>query len=65
MAHIRQEFAFCLVGGFGGIFLALRIRIQPCIADGIRRAVQNLEPAKVGWGAGKVENQVHNRRWRM
>ena len=35
------------------------------IADGIRRAIANLGPAKIGWGAGNVPNQVFNRRWRM
>ncbi len=40
-------------------FLTLRI------ADGIRRAVNNLAPAKVGWAVGSEPSQVHNRRWHM
>ncbi|MBI3853905.1 MAG: neutral/alkaline non-lysosomal ceramidase N-terminal domain-containing protein [Verrucomicrobia bacterium] len=40
-------------------FLATRI------ADGVRRAVNNLAPAKIGWGFGKVPDQVFNRRWKM
>lgn len=40
-------------------FLARRI------ADGIIRANANLEPAKIGWGVGKVPGQVFNRRWKM
>jgi neutral ceramidase len=40
-------------------FLATRI------ADGIRRAVANLEPARVGWGSGSLPEQVFNRRWFM
>lgn len=40
-------------------FLVLRI------ADGLRRAMNVLEPAKVAWGAGSVPGEVHNRRWRM
>jgi hypothetical protein len=40
-------------------FLARRI------ADGIRRAVNNLEPARIGWGAADVPTQVFNRRWHM
>ena len=40
-------------------FLATRI------ADGIRRAINNLEPAKIGWGVGKEPTQVFNRRWFM
>ncbi|MGV3753833.1 MAG: hypothetical protein ACO1QS_00455 [Verrucomicrobiota bacterium] len=39
------------------VFLARRI------ADGIRRALNNLEPARIGWGAGSEPNQVFNRRW--
>ncbi len=33
------------------------------IADGVRRAVNNLEPARIGWGAGQVPQHVFNRRW--
>ena len=40
-------------------FLAVRI------ADGIARAVNNLAPARIAWGSGKVPEQVFNRRWRM
>jgi neutral ceramidase len=35
------------------------------IADGIRRAVNNLSPAKVGWAVGHEPTQVFNRRWHM
>jgi hypothetical protein len=35
------------------------------IADGIRRAVNNLEPARAGWGRGSLPQQVFNRRWFM
>ncbi len=38
-------------------FLARRI------ADGVRRAHANLEPARVGWGTGSVPGEVFNRRW--
>ncbi len=40
-------------------FLASRV------ADGIRRAVTNLEPAVVGWGRGALPDEVFNRRWFM
>jgi hypothetical protein len=40
-------------------FLARRI------ADGIRRAINNLEPARIGWGVGQEPTQVFNRRWFM
>jgi hypothetical protein len=33
------------------------------IADGVRRAVNNLEPARIGWGSGQVPQHVFNRRW--
>jgi neutral ceramidase len=35
------------------------------IADGVRCAVQNLAPAKIGWGFGSVPQHVFNRRWRL
>ena len=35
------------------------------IADGIQRAVNNLEPARAGWGSGRLPGQVFNRRWFM
>lgn len=38
-------------------FLARRI------ADGVRRAIHNLEPARIGWGSAQVPSQVFNRRW--
>lgn len=40
-------------------FLARRI------ADGVRRAIANLEPARIGWGSGHLPQQVFNRRWFM
>jgi hypothetical protein len=35
------------------------------MADGIRRAITNLQPARVGWGRGTLPEQVFNRRWFM
>lgn len=40
-------------------FLAVRI------ADAVQRALNNREPASIGWGAGKNADQVFNRRWKM
>lgn len=40
-------------------FLAVRI------ADGIRRAVTNLQPARIGWGRTPLPDEVFNRRWLM
>ena len=35
------------------------------IADGVRRAVNHLEPARIGWGRGTEPNEVFNRRYFM
>jgi len=35
------------------------------ISDGVRRAVNQLEPARVAWGIAEVPDQVFNRRWLM
>lgn len=35
------------------------------IADGVRCAINNLEPARIGWGMVDVPEHVHNRRWLM
>ncbi|MEZ6131019.1 MAG: hypothetical protein R3C59_20300 [Planctomycetaceae bacterium] len=33
------------------------------IADGVRRAINHLEPAKIGWGSVNEDSEVFNRRW--
>lgn len=35
------------------------------IVDGVKRAINNLEPARIGWGSGNVPQHVFNRRWKM
>jgi hypothetical protein len=35
------------------------------IADCVARAINNLAPARIAWGAGREPNQVFNRRWKM
>jgi len=35
------------------------------IADGVRRALNNLAPARIGWGYGEVPQHVFNRRWKL
>ncbi|MBS0208017.1 MAG: hypothetical protein JSS27_03590 [Planctomycetes bacterium] len=33
------------------------------VVDGVKRALNNLEPARVAWGTGKLPQWVGNRRW--
>ncbi len=33
------------------------------VADGVQRALSNLEPARIAWGTGKLPQHVFNRRW--
>lgn len=35
------------------------------IADGVRRATNQLEPAMIGWGSAEEPSEVFNRRWYM
>jgi len=35
------------------------------ISDAVRMAINNLEPARIGWGAGNVPQHVFVRRWKM
>ena len=35
------------------------------ISDGVQVAINNLQPARIGWGVGKVPQHVFNRRWKM
>jgi len=35
------------------------------IADSVRLALNNLEPARIGWSVGAVPQHVFNRRWKM
>mgnify|MGYP000982496156 CR=1 FL=1 len=35
------------------------------VVDGVRRAVNQLEPAKIAWGTGNLPQHVFNRRWRL
>jgi neutral ceramidase len=35
------------------------------IADGVRVAINNMEPARIGWGVGNVPQHLFNRRWKM
>ena len=33
------------------------------VVDGVKRAMNNLEPARIAWGTGKLPQWVGNRRW--
>lgn len=33
------------------------------VVDGVKRAINNLEPARIAWGTGKLPQWVGNRRW--
>lgn len=33
------------------------------VSDGVRRAINNLRPAKIGWGRGQKPEYVQSRRW--
>lgn len=35
------------------------------IVDGVQIALNNLEPARIGWGSGQVPQHLFNRRWKM
>ncbi|HLT06704.1 MAG TPA: neutral/alkaline non-lysosomal ceramidase N-terminal domain-containing protein [Cyclobacteriaceae bacterium] len=35
------------------------------IVDGVKVAINNLEPVQIAWGAGQVPQHVFNRRWKM
>ena len=45
--------------------VAYQIFLAEKIAAGITKAHGNLAPAKIGWGVGKDETQVFNRRWKI
>ncbi len=40
-------------------FLTMRI------ADAVQRAINNLAPARIGYGVGQLPDEIFNRRWRM
>lgn len=50
---------------FGALMDDYQTFLARRIADGVRRAVNNLQPAKIGYGSGSVPQHVFNRRWKM
>lgn len=49
----------------GPPFNDYQLFIKRRIADGARKAIHNLEPARIGWGVGSVPQHVSVRRWIM
>lgn len=52
-------------GKFGQPLSEYQIFVAQRIADGVRVALNNLAPARIGWGSGQVPQHVFNRRWKM
>lgn len=50
---------------YGRPFDSYQLFLIRRVADGVRNAIKNLEPAKIGWGVGHVPQHVFNRRWVM
>ena len=49
----------------GGTLFEYQRFIARRIADVVRRAMNNLEPARIGWGSASAPEHVNNRRWFM
>lgn len=49
---------------FGGPLTDYQRFVARKIADGVRNALSNLTPARIGWGVGEVPQHVFNRRWK-
>jgi len=56
-AHLRDD-----PGGFSRPLHEYQRFLVRRIVDGVRRALNNLEPARIGWGVGQVPQHVFNRR---
>ena len=46
-----------------GASLDYRRLVISRVVDGVKRALNNLEPARIAWGTGKLPQWVGNRRW--
>ena len=51
-------------GGYGE-FTAYQQFMVDRIVDAVQCAINNLEPAQIGWGKGDEPDQVNNRRWHL
>ena len=52
-------------GSFGEPLDEYQLFLASRIADGVLNALNNLAPARIGWGVGEVPQHVFNRRWKM
>lgn len=51
--------------GEGKELVGYQVFLVERIVDGVQIALNNLEPAKIGWGSGQVPQHLFNRRWKM
>ncbi|MGV3502577.1 MAG: hypothetical protein ACO1O1_02660 [Adhaeribacter sp.] len=51
--------------GYGHPLDEYQLFVARRIADGVRTALNNLAPARIGWGVGQVPQHLFNRRWKM
>jgi len=50
---------------YGKELVGYQVFLAERIVDGVLVALNNLEPARIGWGAGEVPQHLFNRRWKM
>ncbi len=61
--HTHTSTGTRLEEGEGEPFYDYRAYLTRRIAEGVLRAVNQLEPARIGWGVAEEPTQVFNRRW--
>lgn len=61
--HTHTSSGVRLEDGDGKPYCDYRAFLSRRIADGVQRAVNQLEPARIGWGVAAEPTQVFNRRW--
>ncbi|HRX80340.1 MAG TPA: hypothetical protein P5307_14815, partial [Pirellulaceae bacterium] len=61
--HTHTSTGAKLEEGDGQPYYDYRAFLTRRIADGVQRAVNQLEPARIGWGVAEEPTQVFNRRW--
>lgn len=61
--HTHTSTGAKLEEGDGQPYYDYREFLTRRIADGVQRAVNQLQPARIGWGVAEEPTQVFNRRW--